>query len=66
MLPTLAMEGLQCMLTQLYLPIVKKESEAWKPGVGVDVRAGGGLNPFYHRLLARDSRASLHGNATCR
>jgi hypothetical protein len=35
-LPARAMEGLQAMLSQLYLPIVEGESKGWKVGVGVD------------------------------
>jgi hypothetical protein len=35
-LPARAMEGLQVMLSKLYLPLIENESKGWKTGVGVD------------------------------
>ena len=38
-MPQLAMEGLQAVLTHLYLPIATAESKGWKVAVGIEVRA---------------------------
>ena len=34
--PPRAMEGLQVMLSQLYLPLIETESKGWRAGVGVE------------------------------
>ena len=66
-LPTMAIEGLQAMLKQLYLPIVTQDSASWKPGVGVDDTTAeffASYNKFTETLA--EAVSSLQGGFTLR
>jgi len=66
-LPTMAIEGLQAMLKQLYLPIVTQDSANWKPGVGVDDTTAeffASYNKFTETLA--EAVSSLQGGFTLR
>ena len=66
-LPALAIEGLQAMLTQLYLPIVTQESTSWKAGVGVEDSTAEFFASYskFNETLA-EAVSSLQGGFTLR
>ena len=66
-LPARAMEGLQVMLNQLYLPLIETESKAWKAGVGVDDSTQEFFSA-YHKFgeTLGEAVASLQGGFTLR